>query len=244
MSEERSKLELPSWLNQIAVFDTETTGLNLKESRIITAALHVINSDGEVLPQGKDWVLNPGIPIPEESSKVHGFYDKDVANAQDATSGVSEIVSAIQELFSQGIPVVAYNASYDFTILFYEALRHGVQPVKFGAVIDPLVIDKTVDKYRKGKRTLVSVAERYGVPLLNAHTAADDAIAAGHVGYAILRYYLALDKPVAPFPNSLHELHELQVKWADEIEDSYAAWRRQDMPNYRPAFGWPVKTLD
>lgn len=231
-------------MNQIAVFDTETTGLDLKESRIITAALHIINADGQVLPNGKDWFINPGVPIPEASSAVHGFYDKDVLNAQDPAEAVTEIVAAIQELFEKGIPVLAYNASYDFTILHYEALRHGITPVKFGVVIDPLVIDKSVDKYRKGKRTLVSVAERYNVPLLNAHTAADDAIAAGHVGYAILRYFLGLEKPVAPFPNSLAELHSLQAKWADEMEASYAAWRQQEMPSYRPVFGWPVKKLD
>jgi DNA polymerase-3 subunit epsilon len=241
VNEHESKLELPSWLNKIAVFDTETTGLIHDKSRIVTAALHLVDSTGQVEPGGKDWLINPGVPIPPESSAVHKIFDKDVADAQDAASGVKEIVELIQGYFDQGLPVLAYNAAYDFTILHYEALRYGITPVKFGYVIDPLVIDKTIDKYRKGKRTLVSVAERYNVPLLNAHTAADDAIAAGHVGYAILRYYKALEKPVVAFPESLQELHDLQAKWADEIEESYAAWRKQEYPNYKPTFGWPVK---
>jgi len=238
---ENSKLSLPTWLEKVAVFDTETTGLNLKQSRIVTAALHLVTADGEVLPDGKDWLINPGIPIPPESSQVHGVYDKDVVNAQDAKSAIAELISALQQVFDQGIPVVAYNAPYDFTILHNEALRYELQPLRFGTVIDPLVIDKTVDKYRKGKRTLTSAAERYGVSLENAHTAADDAIAAGHVGFAILRYFHAQEKPVVPFPNSAQELHELQVKWADEIEASYAQWRQQERPDYVPQFGWPVR---
>ncbi|MFN5159480.1 MAG: exonuclease domain-containing protein [Rhodoluna sp.] len=243
MNTESAKLELPAWLNVVAVFDTETTGLNLKESRIVTAALHLVDAAGNVLDGGKDWLINPGIPIPAEASRVHNVYDKDVVNAQESKDGVLEIVSAIQNYFSRGIPVVAYNAPYDFTILYYEALRHGLNPVEFGIVIDPLVIDKTIDKYRKGKRTLESVAERYKVSLENAHTAKDDAVAAGQVGFAMLRYFLAQDKPVVPFPSSLQQLHEMQTKWADEIEESYSAWRKQDRPDYVPSFGWPIKKL-
>lgn len=243
MNSENTKLALPDWLKVIAVFDTETTGLDLQQSRIVTAALHLIDESGNVLAGGKDWLINPGIPIPPEASRVHKVFDADVKDAQDSKSGVGEILSSIQELFSQGIPVVAYNAPYDFTILHYEAKRHALPPVEFGFVIDPLVIDKTVDKYRKGKRTLESVAERYNVPLENAHTAKDDAIAAGKVGLAVLRYFLAQDKPVVPFPSSLEELHEMQSKWADQIEESYSQWRKQERPDYVPQFGWPVRKL-
>jgi DNA polymerase-3 subunit epsilon len=241
VNDSTNKLKLPEWLDTIAVFDTETTGLNLKEDRIVTAALHRMNANGDVLPGGFDWVLNPGIPIPEIASKVHGFYDKHVAAAKPASEGVPEIVSAIQACFDEGIPVLAYNAAYDFTILHYEALRNNVTPLTFGALIDPLVIDKTIDKYRKGKRNLGAAAERYQVQLVSAHTAKDDAVAAGHVGLAMLRFFLAQDKPVVPFPSSAQELHDLQAKWADEIEASYAKWRQQDVPDYKPAFGWPVK---
>ena len=237
------KLALPEWLNVIAVFDTETTGLILDESRIVTAALHLVDANGNVLDGGKDWLINPGVPIPVEASNVHGVTDADVAEAQLASEGVAEIVNAIQSYFDQGIPVLAYNAPYDFTILHYEAKRHGVDPLNFGYVIDPLVIDKTIDKWRKGKRTLGAAAERYGVSLANAHTAADDAIAAGQVGLAMMRFYQALNDPKFPFPSSLDELHKLQTKWSDEIERSYAQWRQKDYPDYKPTYGWPIKQL-
>lgn len=244
MNETNNKLQLPDWLGTVAVFDTETTGLNLSQDRIVSAALHRINSRGEVLDGGFDWVMNPGIPIPEQASKVHGFYDKHVVSAMEAEIGVRQIVSAIASCFQEGIPVVAYNASYDFTILHHEALRYNIEPLSFGVVIDPLVIDKTIDKYRKGKRNLGSAAERYNVPLLAAHSAKDDAVAAGHVALAMLRYFLAQDKPAVPFPDSAESFHASQAKWADEIESSYAKWRQQDVPDYRPQLGWPVKSLN
>ena len=243
MNEANSKLKLPTWLDTIAVFDTETTGLNLAQDRIVTAALHRMNADGTLVPGGFDWVLNPGIAIPEVASKVHGFYDKDVVNAMPASEGIPQIVDAIMACFAEGIPVLAYNAAYDFTILHYEALRHNVNPAAFGLVIDPLVIDKTIDKYRKGKRNLIAAADRYQVELVAAHTAKDDAIAAGQVGLAMLRFFVAHEKPVVPFPASAEALHTQQAKWADEIEASYAKWRQQDVPDYKPVFGWPVKQL-
>ena len=241
MNENNLKLELPEWLSTIAVFDTETTGLDLRGDRIVTASIQRMNSSGEILPGGRDWVINPGIPIPEIASRVHGYYDKDVVDSPKAEIAIPEILDAINACFAEGIPVLAYNAAYDFTILHYEALRYGLHPVEFGNVIDPLVIDKTIDKYRKGKRTLGAAAERYNISLDNAHTAKDDAIAAGQVGLGMLRYFIAQNPKVVPFPSSAQDLHEQQSKWADEIEASYAKWRQTDVPDYKPLFGWPVK---
>jgi len=242
MNAENGKLELPSWLDVIAVFDTETTGIDVKQSKIVTAALHLLNSNGEVLPGGRDWLLNPGVPIPPAATAVHKITDEIAQrDGMDATQGVQEIVSAIQELFDKGIPIVAYNASYDFSLLHNQALSLGIQPVKFGTVIDPLIIDKTVDKWRKGSRKLVDVAQHYNVSLENAHTAKDDAVAAGLVAYSVLRFFKAQSKPVVPVPDSSEQLHEMQSKWADEIEASFAKWRQQDMPSYVPSFGWPIK---
>jgi DNA polymerase-3 subunit epsilon len=119
VNENIPKLELPSWLETIAVFDTETTGLNLREDRIVTASLQRLSSDGVVLDGGKDWVINPGIPIPEIASKVHGYYDEDVKDSPSSDVAIPEILEAINACFAKGIPVLAYNAAYDFTILHY-----------------------------------------------------------------------------------------------------------------------------
>ena len=77
-------------------------------------------------------------------------------------------------------------------------------------VIDPLVLDKAVDRYRKGKRTLEAAAELYEVSLEDAHDAGADAIAAGRVAQALSRHYS--DQLGIP----AEELHAKQTSWYAE----------------------------
>ena len=124
-----------------------------------------------------------------------------------AAEVVAEIVAELRALFDAGIPVVAYNAPYDFSLLKNEAVRHGIPPIADPSpVIDPLVLDKAFDRYRKGKRTLDVVAAHYAVTLEDAHDASADAVAAGRVAQALAGRY-ALGASVA-------ELHTQQIGWA------------------------------
>ncbi len=75
-------------------------------------------------------------------------------------------------------------------------------------VIDPLVVDKAYDKWRRGKRTLEVVAAHYAVRLDDAHEAAADAIAAGRVAQALAERF------AASLPPSADELHTRQIGWA------------------------------
>jgi DNA polymerase III epsilon subunit-like protein len=103
---------------------------------------------------------------------------------------IAAVVAALRDLLDAGIPVVAYNAPFDFSLLKYEALRHGIPPIlEPSPVIDPLVLDKAHDRFRRGKRTLEAVAAHYAVPLVGAHDAAADAIAAGRVAQALARRF-------------------------------------------------------
>lgn len=73
-------------------------------------------------------------------------------------------------------------------------------------MIDPLVIDRAYDRYRRGKRTLEVVAEHYAVPLEGAHEASADAVAAGRVAHALARRF--------SLPSTSTELHARQIGWA------------------------------
>lgn len=199
----------PDWMSLIGVFDLETTGLDVTADRIVTAHVGLLDADGGVVAS-RQWLADPGIDIPAAATAVHGVTTARArAEGAPAAGVVAGIVAAIGDLFARGIPVVAYNASYDLSLLHHEALRHGVAPLAMTApVVDPLVVDKALDRYRRGKRTLQVVAEHYAVTLEAAHDASADAIAAGRVAQAIARRH------GTRWPATAAELHTQQIAWA------------------------------
>jgi DNA polymerase-3 subunit epsilon len=149
---------------------------------------------------------------------------------------VTEIRATLEGYLARGLPVVAYNASYDFSILHYESLRYGLNPLENPRpIIDPLVIDRKVDTYRKGKRTLQMAAAHYLVRLDDSHTADADAIAAGRVAQAIVRAHQDALEGDAQW------LHDQQIDWAREWAENYQAYRRgQGDANFVATGTWPV----
>lgn len=229
--------DMPEWAKQIAVFDLETTGLVLTEARIVSACALELDQSGQVVGKNLEWLADPGIPIPIEASSVHGI-TTEIAKRDGAPAAevVAEVIDTLTGFFSRGLPVVAYNAPYDFTILHFEALRYGLEPLKIGAIIDPLVIDKFKDKYRKGKRRLENAAEFYKVKLSDAHNATADAIAAGQVAQAVARRF------AGDLPASLTELHNSQIKWSADLDADFESYMRKSVnPDYRAVPGWPLK---
>jgi DNA polymerase-3 subunit epsilon len=227
----------PNWANSLAVFDLETTGLDLEQARIVTACAVAIDADGRVVGTNQEWLADPGIEIPEAASNVHGVTtDIARANGRNSKEVVSEILETLRRFFQDGTPVVAYNAPYDFTILHHEAIRNGLEPLSNPQpVIDPMVIDKFVDTYRSGKRTLQVAASIYGVQLSDAHNATADAVAAGKVAQAIARKY------AGKLPADVTELHSAQIGWSAAQDDSYESFRRKSSPEFTVVRGWPLK---
>ena len=229
---------LPDYAKRIAVFDTETTGLNLKTARIVTAAVVELDETGAVVVDRDEWLADPGIEIPEVAANVHGITTAIARErGRDYKEVVGEILDALRDCFARGIPVVAYNAPYDFTILYHQAIELGLEPIDVPLpVIDPLVIDKQLDRYRKGPRRLEVTADFYQVKLDDAHNAKADAIAAGLVAQAVL------SKFADQLPDNVVDLHNQQVIWADEIEASFVKFLQgAGKPEARPSFGWPLK---
>lgn len=229
---------LPEWAKRpIAVFDLETTGLDHKTSRIVTACAALLNPDGSVNGPDVEWLANPGIPIPAEATAVHGITNEmAAAEGQELSVVVASIIETLGGYFKQGTPVVAYNAPYDFTILRQHAEDFGIDwPTDPRPILDPLVLDKKLVQFRKGKRRLEIVAGYYNVKLDDAHNATADAIAAGHIAQAMAAQFpTQLDVP-------LSELHDSQIAWSREQDESFAKFMRGINPDFQPTFGWPEK---
>lgn len=229
----------PDWARVIGVFDLETTGVDVVNDRIVTAHVGLLDAAGGVV-RAQDWLADPGVPIPEGAAAIHGITTGFArTHGRPAAHVTAEVVAALRALLDAGIPVVAYNAPYDFSLLKHEALRHGVEPiVDPSPVIDPLVIDKAYDRWRRGKRTLSVVAAHYAVRLDGAHEASADAVAAGRVAQA-------LAERLAPWiPGTARELHTRQVGWARaqaaSLTEYFIEIGRLD-PEDRLDGSWPIR---
>ncbi len=225
------------WSDTLAVFDLETTGVDVSTARIVTAHVGVIDASGAPL-ESWSWLADPGVEIPAGATAVHGITtERARAEGRPAAEVVAELVDALRTLLARPLPLVVYNAPYDLSLLRHEARRHGVEPLADPApVVDPLVIDKAVDRYRKGKRTLEAAAAHYGVVLTGAHDAAADAIAAGRVAQALAR------KHEAALPDDLAALHGAQMSWHDQQCDSFEDYMRRERDHrFTADRGWPTR---
>jgi len=232
-----SSLETFHWFDTLGVFDLETTGIDVETSRIVSAHVGVLDAGGTLIER-HDWLADPGVDIPEQASAVHGIStERARAEGRPAAEVVAEIVEALTGLFDRGLAVTIYNAPYDLSLLHHEALRYGVVPLTEPApIVDPLVLDRVVDKYRKGKRTLEVSAVVYGVDLTDAHDASADAVAAGRVAQAMARRYpqqLAIESGI---------LHAQQIAWcAEQAADFQAYMRRTHNPDFTTSGLWPIR---
>jgi DNA polymerase-3 subunit epsilon len=227
----------PVWCDRLGVFDLETTGIDIETSRIVSAHVGVLDADG-VLVERLDWLADPGIEIPAGASAVHGIStERARAEGRPAATVIAEIIESLTALVARGIPITIYNAPYDLSLLNREALRYGIAPLDAPSpIIDPLVLDKAVDRYRKGKRTLEVAAQFYGVDLTDAHDAAADAVAAGRVAQAMARKY-STEIGIDP-----GELHRQQVGWFATQAASFEDYmRRTRDPDFSASLDWPQR---
>jgi DNA polymerase-3 subunit epsilon len=210
-----------------AAWDTETTGPNPLEDRIVTAAF-IVRTPGQD-DRVFSWLINPGVPIPTDASEVHGVTDAMVqADGQDPKIALDEIATYLAHAIGQGMPVIAFNQSFDWSILHYDLLRNGLPTVEERVglhplpLVDPHVIDRQcVQRLRgKGMRKLKPTAERYAVQLTDWHTAEADALAALLIAEAQFERYPKLNE-MGPA-----QLFAAQRAWRAEQQAGLQQWFR------------------
>jgi DNA polymerase-3 subunit epsilon len=179
-----------SWREiEIALLDVETTGRDASVDRVVE--LGIVVGRGGVVIARYNWLVNPGIPIPEEVRAVHGISDDDVKDKPRFEAVAHEIAAALK-----GCVPAAYNAAFDRAFVMGEFARAKTSTERgFDDVpalrrevdwIDPLVWARDIQSDEKS-RALGDVAARLGITLENAHRASDDAEAALLVLYALGR---------------------------------------------------------
>lgn len=227
-----------NWLHSpILAMDTETTGTNVESDRIVTIAIGRSTGPG-------DWnlieesLVNPGVTIQADATKVHGITDEDAAKGsppRDVLESVHEILTQAAE---RRMPIVGFNLVYDLTLIDRELRRHCNLIVPDDLiVIDVLVLFRRFD-FSTGRRTLEQLAYRNGITF-PAHNAAADALASLR-----LLHILAGENDLLPLVHP-SDLHAKQAAWY-EAQTLAAHHRRLGNGHVEPApnTSWPLIPME
>jgi DNA polymerase-3 subunit epsilon len=186
-------------LGRWAAFDTETTGVDVENDRIVSAAVHARRGADEAVAE--EWLADPGIEIPADATAVHGITTEHAREHGEPARAVVEQIAATlaTEIVNRGALVVGHNVVFDLTLLDRECRRYGLPTLveRLGDsplhVVDTRVLDQRAVPFRRrvseeqGARQLITLAQFYGVPWDDekAHGCSYDAIIAAQVAYQI-----------------------------------------------------------
>lgn len=138
------------------IFDTETTGLDSREDRVIEiGGVELVNS----FPTGRTfhvYINAQGRPVHPDALAVHGISDADLADKP-----VFQDISASFLAFIEGARLVAHNASFDMGFINAEFGRLGLPPVGADRVVDTLGLARR--KHPMGPNSLDALCKRYGI---------------------------------------------------------------------------------
>ena len=186
----------------IVFFDLETTGLQISTDRIVEISILKIFPNGN--KESKTWLVNPTIPIPKETTEIHGITDEKVKNEPTFKDISKEIIELIDNCDLAG-----YNSNkFDIPLLAEEFLRCDIDfNMKNRNAIDVQNIFHKLEK-----RNLIAAYKFYcNKDLTNAHSAQADTKATYEILVSQLKKYTELENNI----NFLSEFSEIRGKLAD-----------------------------
>jgi DNA polymerase-3 subunit epsilon len=192
--------------NPIVFFDLETTGINIAADRIVELSYLKIELNGNEV--SKTMLINPTVPIPPETTAIHGITDEDVKDAPTFLSIAKNLAREIE-----GCDLAGYNSNkFDIPLLAEEFLRADVD-------IDMMkrkFIDVQVIFHKMEQRTLGAAYKFYcDLDLENAHSAEADTRATYEILKAQLDRYPSLQNDMAALAE--FSSHNKNVDFAGRI---------------------------
>ena len=168
----------------LAFFDLETTGLDITQDRIVEIAIVKMNPDGSKEEYTKR--INPEMPIPKESSDIHGITSETIKDAPTFKMVAEEVANFIGDADLAG-----YNSNkFDIPVLAEEFLRVN-HPFEMSA---RKFVDVQNIFHKMEQRTLAAAYQFYcKEELVNAHAALADVEATKSVFLAQLEKYDSLE---------------------------------------------------
>lgn len=201
----------------IAFFDLETTGVNVASDRIVEIAILKVHPDGRIEKRPdphtgpERFLINPEMPIPPESTAIHGISDADVVDAPTFCEVASKLFK-----FLYDADLAGYNSNkFDVPILAEEFLRCDIE----FSIEDRNLIDVQNIFHLMEQRTLKAGYKFYcGKDLTKAHEAMADVEATYEILLAQLDRYEDKEiegkdgKPFKPVVNDMSHLHEVSQR--------------------------------
>lgn len=185
--------DLPWWMGVLPVLDFETTSVDPLTCRPVSVSLVLTTPKGKTLPGGFSAIIDAGVDVPEEAAKIHGITtERAREEGVPVVDAIQAVIDRLVAIEVMGWPLLAYNVSYDWQVLHAECARGGHvwnTDCSRLVLVDPLVLDRHVDRYRKGGRKLEAVARHYGVWRDGAHDAFVDACMTADVLRQIMERY-------------------------------------------------------
>ena len=160
--------------DRLVLFDTETTGLNFSRDEIIEFSAVVVEREGIVRQYDELVSLSPGGFVPPKIQQLTGITDLDLL---ERGLPKTRVCRDIAELIEGNSLLVAYNAHFDLSFLYYMLLRDGDPAILKGK--DKLDLLTVYRDRRPFPHRLSNAIEAYGLSgqVVNSHRAIDDVIA-------------------------------------------------------------------
>lgn len=224
---------------ELLALDFETTGVDRREDVPVAFAL-VSAAKGRVVDLDAG-LVDPGRTIPREAVAVHGITtERARSEGRPLPEALDQVAARLLDASRRGVPLVGMNLAFDLSILDHQLERHlgrGLEGHGWrGPVLDVLVLDRQLDRYRPGRRCLSHLCAHYAVANGASHDAGADATAAIGVLLALCRRY-----PVLP-GTGLGRLTYWQAVWHRRWAASYDRWRASEglAPLAPVDYDWPI----
>ncbi|RDD60915.1 3'-5' exonuclease [Ferruginivarius sediminum] len=158
----------------IVVVDTETTGLDVEEARIVSIGAVRLHGAKVYRSVTMDRLVRPGVAVPARSTAVHGITDDMVADASPFPDAFGDLRSMMQ-----GAVLLGHNVGFDVGVLDRECRRWGLdwQPPP---MLDTLLLAGALMPEQEDLR-LEALAEAFGVDVQGRHTALGDCLVTAQV---------------------------------------------------------------
>jgi len=196
----------------VIALDLETTGLDVRRDRIVQIGAVAMLGAGVLDAPRIDQRIDPGVPVPERASRIHGLTDVDLAGAPRFVDFAAQLQAAMA-----GRVIVGHNTAFDLAVLRHEAARWRI-PWTEPAALDVAMLAGALEPALPDLG-LETVASIFGVKIEKRHDALGDGLTAALV-----------------FSRILARLREAEVRTLGEAQ-AFAA-RRDDLLLRQAQAGW------